>query len=295
MSAEAEAGDRYRIRRDFRYLHEPITEDASASWVVGRSERAQELADRIMLSRGGAFLVSGLRGVGKTTCVRYAINLIRLGRDRFRRLGEDTELVDVWINLGRPLEPVQLLHHLIRHLYLRLKEMRLLPRLDPGLREDLQTAFMRTSFEISSRSLAGEESTDRAELGIGTAKWLGLDFASKLSSSHKRSQSEEEALKYLPYDEKAAEFEILSLSRRLTHGAEDRDTPWQRWWKRIRHAPRSVLRAKVVFVLDELDKLDARKLDAHGSRLDPVLQALKSVFTGSGFSFIFIGRGPLIS
>jgi len=289
MSAYAEADDRYQIRHDFRYLHEPITEDASATWVVGRSERAQELADRIMLSRGGAFLVSGLRGVGKTTCVRYAINIIRQGRDRFRRLGEDTELVDVWINLGRPLEPVQLLHHLIRHLYLRLKEMQLLPRLDASLREDLQTAFMRTSFEISSRSLAGDEVTDTAELSIGAARWLGLDFASKLSSARKRSQSEEEALKYLPYDEKAAEFEILSLSRRLTNGVQNRDTAWQRWWRRVLRKRPSILRAKVVFVLDELDKLDARKISASGSRLDPVLQALKSVFTGSGFSFIFIG------
>jgi serine/threonine protein kinase len=282
--------DRYAIRKDFRYFHEPIPEELSSIWVVGRGSLAQELADRIMLSRGGAFLVSGLRGVGKTTCVRLAIHLIRIGRERFARLGSgDVELVDVWINLARPLEPVQLLHHLIRHLYLRLKEMGLVERLDPGLREDLKTAFLRTSFEISSRSLVGEERGRAAEVGFGNAHWLGLEFLGKISTSYKKSRSDEEALKYLPYDEKAAEFELLSFSRRLLLGLRPGGSRWRRWWQWFRQTQRSTPPVKVVFVLDELDKLEAQSGQAGKSPLDPVLQALKSVFTASGFSFIFIG------
>jgi serine/threonine protein kinase len=280
---------RYALRKDFRYFHEPIPEELSNTWVVGRRALAQELADRIMLSRGGAFLVSGLRGVGKTTCVRLAIHLIRMGRERFARLGGDVELVDVWINLARPLEPVQLLHHLIRHLCLRLKEMRLMERLDPSLREDLETAFLRTSFEISSRSLVGEERERGVEAGFGNARWLGLEFLGKISTSHKQSRSDEEVLRYLPYDEKAAEFEILSFSRRLLDGLQPGGSRWQRWWQRFRHTQRSTPRVKVVFVLDELDKLETDSGQTGKSPLDPVLQALKSVFTASGFSFVFIG------
>ena len=80
-------------------------------------------------------------------------------------------------------------------------------RLDPSLREDLKTAFLRTSFEISSRSLVGEERERAAEAGFGNARWLGLEFLGKISTWYKQSRSDEEALKYLPYDEKAAEFE----------------------------------------------------------------------------------------
>src|SRR5215472_15198666 len=147
-----ETQTRYPLHKDFRYLHEPVADSLAGKWVVGRRQLADELADRIVLSRGGAFLVSGLRGVGKTTCVHLAMHAIRDGRARYAALDGDFELVDVWLNLARPLEPVQLLHHLIRHLYLRLKEMHLLERLDPELRRDLNTTFLRTSFEISSRS-----------------------------------------------------------------------------------------------------------------------------------------------
>lgn len=280
----------YTVRKDFRYLHEPVPEELASTWVVGRDALAQELADRIMLSRGGAFLVSGLRGVGKTTCVRLAIHLIRSNRERFARLNEDVELVDVWINLARPLEPIQLLHHLIRHLYLRLKEMGLVDRLDPELRNDIKTAFLRTSFEISSRSLAAEERGRGVEAGFGKVPWLGLEFLGKISNSYKRSQSEEEALKYLPYDEKAAEFEIFSFSRRLCDSL--RVCPasrWKRWWRRIRGTQQSSSRVKVVFVLDELDKLESQDGQTRKSPLDPVLQGLKTVFTASGFAFVFIG------
>lgn len=281
--------DCYPLKADFRYFHEPIPEELSSTWVVGRDSVAQELADRVMFSRGGAFLVSGLRGVGKTTCVRLAIQLIRIERDRYARRSGDLELVDVWINLARPLDPVQLLHHLIRHLYLRLKETGLLNRLDPELRSDLNTAFLRTSFEISSRTLIGEERSRSAEFGTGKIPWIGLEFLGKVASSFKQSKSDEEALKYLPYDEKAAEFDILNFSRRLLDEKHGLSTQRRRWWQWFRRAGVSIPRVKVVFVLDELDKLEPPGEKAGRSPLDPILQALKTVFSASGFAFVFIG------
>lgn len=281
--------DCYPLKDDFRYFHEPIPEELSSTWVVGRDSVAKELADRVMFSRGGAFLVSGLRGVGKTTCVRLAIQSIRIERDRYARRNGDLELVDVWINLARPLDPVQLLHHLIRHLYLRLKETGLLNRLDPELRSDLHTAFLRTSFEISSRTLIGEERSHSAEFGTGKIPWIGLEFLGKVASSFKQSKSDEEALKYLPYDEKAAEFDILNFSRRLLDDKHGLSRQRRRWWQWFRRVGVSTPRVKVVFVLDELDKLEPPGEKAGRSPLDPILQALKTVFSASGFAFVFIG------
>jgi len=170
-----------------------------------------------------------------------------------------------------------------------LKELGLIDRLNRNLREDLKTAFLRTSFEISSRSLVAEERGHGAEVGLGKAPWLGLEFLGKISGSYKQTRSDEEALKYLPYDEKAAEFDILGFSRRLLSGPQPCRSRWQRWWRRLWGTDHSVRPIKVVFILDELDKLEARSEQDGKSALDPVLQALKSIFTASAFSFVFIG------
>lgn len=281
---------RLPLKPDFRYFHEPLSNDLIVNWSVGRADIVRELADRVMFSCGGAFLLSGMRGVGKTTFVRHAMHTIQNQKERYAASIGPFELVDVWLNLARPVEPIQLLHLLIRHLYLRLKESGILTRLNPELQKDLSTAFLRTSFEISSRSLNSNERNRGMEAGFGKAPWLGIEFLGKISSSYKQSHSDEEALKYLPYDDKAAEFELLNFSRRLLTGIEPPVTRWQRLMQRLRGPRAAHVAVKVVFVLDELDKLDSPAgAERSASPLAPILESLKSVLSASGMSFIFIG------
>ena len=284
-----ESNVRIPLNHDFRYFHEPVSGNLSEKWAVGRKQLAEEFADRIVLSRGGAFLVGGLRGVGKTTFVRLAMHAIRSAHKRYAGNVGHFELVDVWLNISRALEPGQLLHLLIRHLYLRLKEVGLLYQLDPELQKDLNTAFLRTAFEISSRSLNGEERGSASEFGFGKAPWIGIEFLGKISSSYKRTRSDEEALKYLPYDEKAAEFDILNFARRLQEGIQPKVSFLQRLLRLFRAVPGTVPSIRVVFVLDELDKLENGVVADGTSPLDPILQSLKTVFSASGFSFVFVG------
>src|SRR5262249_52560084 len=129
------------IKRDFRYFHEPLTGMAMYDWIVGRRTHAKILADRLMYSKGGAFLITGYRGVGKTTFVHCALELIRSQRESYANTRGKFELLDVWINLSRPIQASQLMHLIIRHLYLRLKETGLLPKLDPDLKEEFEVAF----------------------------------------------------------------------------------------------------------------------------------------------------------
>ena len=284
-----ESNVRIPLNHDFRYFHEPVPGLLSGKWAVGRNKLAGELADRIVLSRGGAFLVGGLRGVGKTTFVRLAMHLIRSSQNRYAGTVGRFELVDVWLDISRAIEPVQLLHLVIRHLYLRLKETGLLGRLDTELQKDLNTAFLRTAFEISSRRLSGEERGRGAEVGFGKAPWIGIEFLGKLSSSYKKSRSDEEALKYLPYDEKAAEFDILNFARRLQEKVEPELSLWQRLLRPFRAIAQAAPPIRVVFVLDELDKLENSVDSNRNSPLDPILQSLKTIFSASGFSFVFVG------
>ena len=279
----------YALRPDFRYLHAPLYGGLSEAWTVGRTELACALSDRIMLSRGGAFLVTGLRGVGKTTFVRLVTHLIDASKARYTGIVGDFQLVDVWINLARPFGPAQLMHHLIRHLYLRLEEMKLLGRLESELRSKLRRAFMRTSFEIASRSLVSEERSGGAEVGFGKAPWLGLDFL-KASSSFKRTRSDEASLKYLPFDEKAAESEILNFAARLAEGMPTAGGWYHRLIRRLTRAPERRTRIKVLFVLDELDKLEAFVTpEGAPAPLDSLLETMKTVFSATDFSFVFIG------
>lgn len=286
---ETKAHYRQVLSKDFRYLHEPLRNSQTTACFVGRTEHARALADRVMFSRGGAFLVTGFRGVGKTTFVHQVLDLIRQEAERYARVVGDFQLVDVWLNLARPLSPPQLMHHIIRHLFLRLKEMGLLGDLDSELREDLQTAFLRTTFEISWRSLTLEERGREASLGLEKAEWLGIPFLANLSGSHKHSHEDEDTVKYLPYDERAAEFDILNFSSRLLAGGTPPKRTWQRFWRWITRRNRLHPQMKVAFVLDELDKLDLSiQKESQSSPLDLLLESLKTIFTTAGFSFVFV-------
>ena len=280
---------RIPLQGDFRYLHEPLSDELSKKWAVGRSKQINELADRIVLAHGGAFLLSGVRGVGKTTFVRSAMRAIRTDKTRYKSAVGEFELVDVWLNLARPIEPEQLLHLLMRHLYLRLKETGLLSGLSTDLQHDLRTAFLRTSFEISSRSIASDERSGGFEVGTGKAPWLGIELLGKMSGSRKQTRSDEDALKYLPYDEKAAEFELLNFSRRLLSSHEPPPlTRWQRFFSLFGTRYNRATPIKVVFVLDELDKLETFSGPDKASPLAPILLSLKNVLSASGLSFVFI-------
>jgi len=290
-SADAASAPTYPVlKSDFRYFHEPMTGTSMERWIVGRDGDANVLADRLVYSQGGAFLITGFRGVGKTTFVHYALQLIRSQKKTYSPGNTEFELLDVWINLSRPIEPSQLMHLIIRHLYLRLKEVNLLQKIDPGLRDELEVAFLRTSFEISSKALESEERNREVGFGYQPVKWLGLEFFGKLESSKTTKHSRENALQYLPYDDRAAEFDIAKFARKLAWGLSESSGRWERFvhllLKRKAWDGRRK-KVKVVFVFDELDKL--AKYSHDGSDvLESLLESLKGVFTSNQFSFVFI-------
>src|SRR5438876_836629 len=107
------------------------------------------------------------------------------------------------------------MHQLIRHLYLRLQELHLLNEMEVQLRQDLRTAFHRTSYQISSKTSLSQERTREAEAGFEKAALSVLPFSGKLSASTKTTRADEEVLSWLSYDDKAVEFDLQSFSARL--------------------------------------------------------------------------------
>jgi len=277
----------------FRFAHEPVRTEQAQRFVGHRAE-LETLVARILFSEGGSFLVTGYRGVGKTSFVNQVVRRLAESVLWASSLLGDIEVLDVQLNLARPLEPKELMHHIIRRLYEGLMEKGLYARLSAALREELLVAYQRTSFNMVRK--LGE--TAEKSIGIGEAS-LGVEklkVALKTSFLYKRSRSQNLEMTFMGYDDKAAEFDIIRLARQLSEGYEEELTWLERQIKKLRRVPPTRRRLKIVFVFDELDKLEEFTAVANGKAkpfIDEMLGVLKNLFTTSGIAFIFVAGKDL--
>jgi serine/threonine-protein kinase len=256
------------LHPEFRFNYGFIDHAEDRSIGEGRSRLADSIASRLHLSNGGAFLITGYRGVGKTTFVRHVLHRVGVHIEQTRPSGTDARplMLDVYLNIARPLSGVELMHLILRQMHNRLSELGLLRRLPRHLRTDLRLAFLRTSAMLSTGV------TQQAEAQIGFDQWLSL--TSKVSSGTSREIS------YLAYDERSAESDLIGIARRLIDGFRPVGPFGVAWpWRRT-------IRIKLVLVFDELDKIDEEVEDK--SALTEILQTLKTLFTTSGISFLFV-------
>lgn len=291
----------------FRFAHEPLDEPGhelsdDERLFVGRLDDVEEFAHRLMRSHGGAFLITGYRGVGKTSFVNRVLRrLAETGKER-RKLDiappglspssgalfethspdregvrEHVELIDLRFNMARPLDLMHVLHHIIRGIHRRLIEKGLWRRLDPELRRDLKLAVERTSMSITLKTAQG------IEVGPSWSKVSNLGL--------KLTGSREKEVEYAAYDEFAAEHDLISIARRLTRARLDlTPSPLGRLWNRARRKPPAT-RLHVVFVFDELDKIQTE--DGEESPVTKIIASLKNLLTTSGIAFIFIAGREL--
>ena len=277
------------LKSAFRFAHEPLRSDSNGRF-VGRAAELEALALRIMFSEGGSFLVTGYRGVGKTTFVNRVVRQLEEMVPWAQSIFGETKIIDVQLNLARPLTAAELMHHIIRRLYERLEDKGVYARLSSSLKHDLKLAYQRTSFNMT-RSL-GEETEKNLGLSEASMGFGFLKAALKGAMSIKRIRSESSEYEYLGYDDKAAESDVVRLSRQLS-GAF---VPEQTFRDRIdglfgNKQPPKRTRLIIVFIFDELDKLEEFTVTNNGrttSAIDELLSALKNVFTTSGVSFVFV-------
>jgi predicted Ser/Thr protein kinase len=263
-----------RLVDEFEYLHQPVGSGdvGENALLVGRDRILSAFTHRLHRSRGGAFLITGYRGVGKTS---FTLQLIDRLRRRIETKGTG-RLVDVYLTFARPMKPLEVLYHVLRSLYARLVELRILTQLEPDLQADLGLALRRTACSISQES--SEEAASSFEMsGI---KGRLFDFLPKVSASAKRTANK--ALAYLAYDEKTAEFDLLNIARQLIQGYRPRRALLApgTWFG----APRVPL--SIVIIFDELDKVDED--DTGRAAFDRILGTLKNLFTVAGITFVFV-------
>ena len=288
------------LRKGFRFLHEPVRQEGSEAAFVGRDQDLEELAARLLFSNGGAFLVTGYRGVGKTSFVNQVIRKLSDSMPWACEQFGEVRIIAISISIPRKIAPAELMHHLVRRLYERLVSEKIFGKLDRELRDDLVLAYQRTSLQMSRSMTRSFDLSGGKEAGIDTPLHkLGL----KLPFEFKRSWSKVEQASFLGYDEKAAEHDLIRLSEQIAAGYADVPPVWRRAWARLRgqsvNGARTAIR--MIYVFDELDKIDgeaeavpaAEGMAAARPGIDDILRSLKTLFTTSGLSFVFVAGKDL--
>jgi Cdc6-like AAA superfamily ATPase/predicted Ser/Thr protein kinase len=301
------------LTKSFLYGHEPVgtndelvgASDASvganvATRFVGRQSELNVLAQRILFSNGGSFLVTGYRGVGKTSFINQVVRKLNESLPWAKEYlkVQDIEIIDIYLNIARPVQPAELMHYIIRQLYDCLVKKRIYQLLDDDLRDELTLAYQRTSVNMA-RKVA--EAAERS-FGFNEAS-LGGEFLKatvKASWVAKRSRTQNYEMTFLSYDDKAAEQDIINIAGRLTKGYVRPITRLDSVRRIFNPTERQRVKLKIVFVFDELDKLEefTTKVEGKGGEeqnpvIDVIIGTLKNLFTTSGLAFVFVAGKDL--
>lgn len=209
----------------------------------------ERLKNRIRFSNGASFLITGLRGVGKTTLVKRALNDLK---------DDNVVCLPVFMNLSKKIEYKDLLFDMIRRLYESVIDHKIMGKINRSTARDIVISYSRTSMSIkNSNSINGE-----------TELSAGADFlpGSMLLKGKLTQQAAEEA-SFLAYSSNDVEHDFLRIFELL-----NRDKS---------------LNIKIVLVFDELDKLTATANGS--AYFEDILSSLKNIICSVDAVSIFIG------
>ncbi|GIH95892.1 protein kinase [Planobispora siamensis] len=265
-----------RLCRTFRYIHEPLHMDEGGVPMLGNETFVAELKQRLRKSRGGTFLITGFRGVGKSTVVSRA--LAEIGAEP----GEVT--VPIVLSVARPTTPERLLFAVVRRTYEALNDRGILEQLPPAAQRALMLAHIRTSYGLKQTQSDASEVNAALGLGMGEAarKLAGpLGYiAPSLNLTRRRTRSLATEASFLTYADTDVEHDLDRIVSLV-------EIPATRgWWRR-----RAASRVHLVIVLDEADKLTG---DAEGlAAFEVMVSTLKNVLTMRGVHFLIVAGADL--
>lgn len=275
-----------RLKPTFRYVHETWARDDEALPSLGNDDLIEALQTRILHSRGGTFLVTGFRGVGKSTLVQQAI-------DEIATQGAPAEIfLPVVLSVARSTTTEGLLFAIVRRVFETLNESGMLDQLPPHTRHALILAYMRTSLSYKETQSDGRDRSAGINVGVGSGKAIKsiADIAiPSFSMSASRSQSLAVEAAFLAYSETDAEHDLIRIVSLI--GQHQAERPSRPWWRRLlrTRAEVQVPRLHLVVVLDEVDKLTS---DEPGmAAVEDLLKGIKNILTMSGAHFVVVA-GP---
>jgi predicted ATPase len=283
----------------------------------------------------GSYLITGHRGIGKTSAISYALYKAATKMKEARPQSSPTLLLPVMLNIARNYEEnnvEKLLMRIIQRLYGTLHESQFINALKPELRKQLMRAYLKTTAKVTESQKEGQTTTFgisetitrtfQAELSgeasgetgpvnflAKTAAKLGgkLGYSRSKAETHSlTSQQAKElafALEYLAYDREIAESELVKLIHDLSEAKlnVEQDAPppprlsafrqllkWMSGPDEVQEPPVRAHKLHLVFIFDEMDKLDLATI----KQLTPML---KELLLTSKATFIFIGAESVAS
>lgn len=262
-----------RLRADYQPQSGPLLHHAPIPF-LGNQKHVDWLRQRLQHSSGGAVLVTGFNGAGKTTIVRRALTELR---EEIAASGSDSlDVVDIWQTVARPMTPDELMVRLLRNLRETLARNQLLMRLPAGTAEALTTAYHRTSMTLKST----HSNTFEGSLNL-PGEMFGLPGP---TFGGKRTRAVGQERSYLPYTLGEAEQDFLQIVSDLSLGMEQEPAP--SLLRKMFARPTKPWRCRVIVVFDELDKLSADP-EASGC-FEKLLRQLKNVLVSNDAHFIFL-------
>ena len=272
----------------FQYVHEPLVRDDGAVPFLAGRDVIEGLKRRIRNSSGGAFLVTGFRGAGKTTVVSRTLLEVE-------DMEPDTlDYLPVVLNVARPVTIDELLFEVVRRLFEALIDKNILDHLAPDVRRSLVLAYARTS--LSFKETRSRSTEVGASLGVGGALPGASQAAAvvsllspKFGLSRKKTDSMATEASFLAYSHGDVEHDFVRIIELLNREPEPPASRWRKLRWRLRGGARPAWQGRVVVVLDELDKLTATE---EGRLVLPKLLAeLGNILTTRHVHFVFVG-GP---
>ena len=275
------------LRPSFRYVHEPLSAGESVLPSLGNEAVSAELQSRLLHSRGGAFLISGFRGVGKSTLVLQVLDQLAAA------LPPSDIVLPVWLSVARSTTTERLLFAVVRRVFEGLADLAVLDRLSAETRHALLVAYMRTSLSFKETQLEARERSAGLDVsGKGAVPIVNLPLA-KVTMSAKRSHALATEAAFLAYSETDAEYDLMRIVSSV--GKEPLAPPTNRSRRRLlskrppEAGPHRTGRLRLIIVLDEVDKLTAGE---SGLKLvEDLLGGVKNVLTMSGAHFLIVA-GP---
>jgi len=260
-------------------MHPPLTaplEGASIENVYARDENAARRLARQIVKSDGIILISGYRGVGKSTFLNAALSKHVPEAEENQLESVKTKVVRAQINVAKASNIENVLRLCIRELHRVKRDHPEIPFTDEE-RLLIDMANLRTTFRVNVSQ--GEMLSHAKEIktvfgfdpSVVFSKLLSpitLPFFSSVFN-HTNTKSWQnkfdKSISLLDYDEDRAEEDLIRLVGQASKPREDKATG-------------ETVRLKLVFVFDELDKIPAPKQNQIVSRLKNLFLTPNCVF-----------------
>lgn len=247
-------------------------------WELDRDYQAESRITSFLKSEGGCLLICGRMGVGKTSFVNQM--LAKFKQD------EKYIVVDINLNVCRPIDSARLKYRLIRKIYYAIKEQ------NNPVKDRIEQMYIRTLYnhvkEVDTNenyaAINGEFNTNiintlTAQLQ-GKVEKKDITTLERILGDYDDIEAEEdlqEIMQELP-DSFHIEGVFLRVWRQIKNWVSRiRNTVSLFWFGRRKEF-------KLIFILDELDKLEVDNQE----KFEEIIKLLKGLFSETSSKFILI-------